>query len=116
MSEQSAKLIEIRDDKKPIGEISEKTQKILAQEHHIKISLAEAIPTIAYVFLREAINYLNKNKASGQDVEINLMQLFDMGISFRESDGEKEGNFTPYLTPGQEFKLLVKNDEATEDE
>jgi len=116
MSEGKAKLIEIRDNKKELMEISERAQAVLDQENRIKITQAAAIPTIVYAFLRETINYLNRNKVSGQDIEINLMQLMDIGISFRESDGEKDGNFTPYITPGQEFKLLVKDDEETEDE
>lgn len=116
MSEVKARLIEIRDDQKALMEISERAKNVLQQENRIKIGLADAIPTIVYAFLRETINYLNRNKTTGQDIEVNLMQLMDIGITYRESDGEKEGNFTPFITPGQEFKLLVKDDDETEEE
>lgn len=113
----SAKLIEIREDEKAFMKIADRAQKYLESENNISISHAQAIPTIAYAFLREAINYLNEQKSTGQDVELNLMQLLDIGISHRENDeAEKEGNFTPYARPGQEFKLLVKDDNETEEE
>lgn len=112
----TAKLIEIRENEQEILKISEKAAKYLEAEHNIVISHAQAIPTFAYAFLREAINYLKENKAAGTDVELNLMQLLDIGVSHRENDeAEKEGNYTPYARPGQEFKLLVKDDDDTEE-
>jgi hypothetical protein len=112
----TAKLIEIRENEKEILKIAEKAAKYLESENNIVVSHAQAIPTIAYGFLREAINYLNEQKAAGSDIELNLMQLIDLGISYRENDeAEKEGNFTPYAAPGQEFKLLVKDDAETEE-
>jgi hypothetical protein len=116
-SKENARLIEIRQNEKEIQKIAERAQKFLDEENHIVISHAQAIPTIAYAFLRETINFLNENKSAGNDIEINVMQLLDLGISHRESDdAEKEGNFTPYARAGQEFKLLVKDDDATEEE
>jgi len=112
---ESAKIIEIRQNEKEIQKIADRAQKSLEMENHITISRSEAIPTIVYVFLREAIGFLNDNKSVGNDVAINFMQLFDMGISHREGDGEKEGNFAPFMIPGQEFKLLVKDDNETEE-
>jgi DNA polymerase III delta prime subunit len=116
MANKTAKLIEIRENEKEIRQIAENAAKVLEAEHNITISVPEAIGTISYAFLREAINHLNANKEAGSDTVINMMQLFDMGISHRENEeAEKEGNFTPYLTPGQEFKLLVKDDGETEE-
>lgn len=116
-NKENTRLIEIRQNEKEIKNIAEVTKKILDSENNICITMADAIPTIAYVFLRETINFLNQKKAAGEDVEINFMQLFDIGISHQElEDAEKEGNFTPFLRPGQEFKLLVKSDETTEED
>lgn len=112
----NAKLIEIRENEKDILKISEKAGKYLESEHNIGISHPQAIATIAYGFLREAIAYVNENKAPGTDFSINLMQLIDLGVTHRENDeAEKEGNYTPYAAPGQEFKLLVKDDDETEE-
>ena len=112
----NAKLIEIRENEKEILKVAERAQKFLDSENNIVISHAQVIPTIAYAFMREMINFLNEQKAPGSDVEVNVMGLFDMGISYRENeDAEKEGNFTPFLRPGQEFKLLVKDDAETEE-
>jgi hypothetical protein len=112
----NAKLIELRDNEKEILKIAERAAKFLEAEHNIVISPSQAIPTIAYSFLREAISFANENKAPGTDYDINLMQLIDIGISHRENEeAEKEGNYTPYARPGQEFKLLVKDDEETEE-
>lgn len=116
MSNKSAKLIELRQNEKEILKIAEKAAKYLESENQIIISHSQAIPTIAYAFLREAIEYLKENKTAGSDIELNLMQLLDIGVSYRENeDAEKEGNFTPYATPGQEFKMLVKDDDETEE-
>lgn len=112
----NAKLIEIRENEKEITKIAEEAAKYLETENNIVVSHALAIPTISYAFLRSAIGYLNTHKAAGSDIELNLMQLLDLGVSYRENEeAEKEGNFTPYARPGQEFKLLVKDDDETEE-
>jgi len=112
----NSRLIEIRENVKEISKIADRAAKYLDEENRITITHSLAIPTIVYAFMREAINFLTENKVVGSDIEINLMQLLDLGISYRENDeAEKEGNFTPYARPGQEFKLLVKSDEDTEE-
>jgi len=117
MSKENARLIEIRENEKEIMKVAEKAQKYLEEENNIVITHPAAIPTIGYAFLRCLIEHLNENKSVGNNIEINVMQLFDMGISYRENDdAEKEGNFDPYLRPGQEFKLLVKDDGETEED
>lgn len=110
-------LIEIREDSKEIMEIAEAAHKYLYAEHNINLEPSKAIPTIAYAFLRQTIEFINEKKAPDTDYSINLMQLLDIGISHRSNeDAEKEGNYTPYARPGQEFKLLVKDDNETETE
>lgn len=110
-------LVDVRENAKEIAKISEMCQTKLKEENNIKISEAVAIPTIAYQFCAAMVDYLNKKKGEGKDVSINFLQLFDIGITHdADNEAEKEGNFTPYLTPGQEMKLRVKSDEATEEE
>lgn len=113
---QTAKLIEIREQEKEIAKIAEAAKAHLKHENNITVTSAIAIPTIAYAFLREAIAYVNQNKSTDSDFTLNLMQLIDLGVSYRENeDAEKEGNYTPFAAPGQEFKLLVKDDADTEE-
>jgi len=117
MAKEDAVFLEIRENQKEIAKICDRANKALISEHNINVTHAPAIATISYRFLQQAIAYLNEKKTAGEDISINLMQLFDMGISYRENDeGEKVGNFTPFLIPGQEFKLMVKDDGVTEDE
>ena len=82
----TAKFIEIRENQAEIEKISKNAAKYLANEYNIKISHSEALPTIVYSFLRCAALYLNENKSENSDVELNLMQLIDIGISYRENE------------------------------
>jgi len=116
-NKEDAVFLEIRENQKEINKICERAHKALISEHNINVTHAPAIATIAYRFLQQTIAYLNEKKTPGEDISVNVMQLFDMGISYRENDeGEKTGNFTPYMIPGQEYKLMVKDDGETEDE
>ena len=116
MSKKFAKLVEIRESAEELDTIAQNAKLHLEKEFNITIPEHKAIPTIAYAMLREAMAYLAKAKAEGQDVEINFLQLFDLGVSHREAeDAEKDGNFTPYVRPGQEFKLIIKDDGETEE-
>lgn len=116
MENKSCNFITINEDAGIIADISTTTQAVLDKDNHITISNADAIPTIVYQFLKTTIEELNKMKKTGEKVEINLMHLLSVGITSRVSeDEEKEANFTPYCTPGQEFKLSVKDDDNTEE-
>lgn len=107
-----AKLIEIRDNSEAIMEIAENTKILIHEENNIAISQSVGIPTISYWFMRAVIDYLNENKTNTGDVEINLLGILSLGISHRdEEDAEKDGNFTPYLEAGPEFKALVSKTE-----
>lgn len=100
-----------------LNDISKITQKVLKDERHINITMAEAIPTIVYEFLHVTAEWLEKNKSTDEDVIVNLMNLMDIGVTYRESeDGEKTGNFTPFIQAGTIFKTIIKSDEMTEDE
>lgn len=111
-----AKFIEVLENKKEISKIAERAQKFLDSENGIVITDPRVVATTTYVFLREAIKYLSEHKADADKTELNLLQLIDIGVSKRENDeAEKEGNYTPYANAGQEFKLLVKDDDDTEE-
>ena len=119
-NEEFAKLIEFNGDaeqRKNILEIANIAQEVLKEERHINISMAKAIPTIVYEYLLACVQFLEKNKSTNADITLNIMDIMDMGITYRESeDGEKTGNFTPFLLPGTVFKTTIKSDELSEDE
>lgn len=117
MSKTTAKLIEINESKKELEAISTITQDVLKKERNIFVSEAQAIPTIAYEFLCSAARYLEQNKSKDKDIVINLLDIIDMGVTYRGSgDSEKDGNFTPFLQAGQVLKTVIKSDELTEDD
>lgn len=117
MASGNAKLVQLNTNKKEIEEICAKAQKVLDEERNINVSNSLGIAAIAYEFLNAAAQWLAENKKPGTDISIDLMQIIEMGISYRDSeDGENEGNFTPFVSPGQHFKTVIKDNEMTEDE
>lgn len=111
------KLEEIHENQKELKKIAEQAQKALIAENNIEVTVPEAILTIAKKCFIAAINMANEMKSEDEDVIINFMELFDIGISYRKNDeAEKEGNFTPFLVPGREMKLLAKDDAITEED
>jgi len=120
MSSEKAKLIDFNGtakEKEAIDIVSKNAQTILREERRINISMAEAIPTIVYDFLYATAQFLEQNKSKDADTVINIMNLLEIGVTYRESDdGEKSGNFTPYVQPGTILKTVIKSDEFTEDE
>ena len=120
MSEKNSKLIDWNgdtSDMKSVSEIAKMAQKILKEENNIVITMADAIPTIVYQYLIALAKYLEKNKVAGETTSINFMNYAHFGVTFRESeDGEKDGNFTPFVQPGSILKTLIKSDETTEDD
>lgn len=114
----NAKFIEVRENETEISAIAAGAHDLLTNEFNINVRVADAIPTIAYAFLRSAAAHIAANKPteSGEVYELNLFQLLDMGVSLEEGeDGEKDGNYTPFTNPGQEFKLIIKDDGLTEE-
>lgn len=91
-------LVEIRDNVEEIKEINERARLRLKEEYGIQVSKGEGISTIAYWFVKKAIEHLNDNKTEGEDIEITIQDLIKLGITYRESeDAEKDANFTPFV-------------------
>lgn len=112
-----AVFVELRENEKEIMKIAENAKAILNDEYNITINFHQGIPTIAYVFLKEAMKYLASVKEPGTEVSLNLMQLLELGITFDDCDEtEKENNYVPVAAPGQEFKLIIKQDSAEDEE
>lgn len=114
----NAKFIEVRENETEISAIAAAAHTLLTDEFNINVRVADAIPTIAYAFLRASAAHVASNKPvePGETYEINLFQLLDLGVSYQEGeDGEKDGNYTPFTNAGQEFKLIIKDDGLTEE-
>ena len=120
MSEKSAKLVDFNgspEDNKALSEIAKMAQKMLKEEYNILVTMPEAINTIAYAAMLSTAMYLDKHKQVNETTAINFLNFMTIGTTYRESeDGEKEGNFTPFLQAGTIFKTLIKSDDTTEDE
>lgn len=120
MEKEFAKFVELTGTRKEVAaitEIAERTQESLKTQRNINISMASAIPSIAYEFLFNVAQYLDRNKSTSEDTVLNLMNLIEIGVTYRESDdGEKDGNFVPFIQPGTIFKTVIKSDEMTEDD
>ena len=119
-NEMNAKLVDFNgtaSELKKLTEISKLAQRTLKDECNINITMAEAIPTIVYEFMYAAGLYLEKNKSTEEDVIVNLMNIIDIGVTYRGSEeGEKTGNFTPFVQAGTILKTVIKSDEMTEEE
>lgn len=101
--------IELGDQKEIFGKICDRATKYVERENGITFDgKVVVLATITHEFIAAIIEELNSNKVEDGTVEINMAQLFDIGIH------SADGKFTPYLRPGQEFKLLVKDDNVTE--
>ena len=78
-----AKLIEIREDEGKILKICENAQTRLKNDDKIDATYAPGIATVAYVYLREAINHVSANKSVEEETELDLMGLLTLGVSYR---------------------------------
>lgn len=110
-------MLELRQNQEEIQQIADRSVALLAEKYGVNLKGGSAgVPTMVYCFLVAAIEHVNANKSEQDPYEINLFQLMDLGVAYNEEeDAEKEGNFVPYLRPGQEFKLLIKDDSITEE-
>ena len=110
-------MLELRENQEEIQAIADRSVALLQERYGINFKGGAAgIPTLVYCFMTATIEHVNKNKSEDEPYELNLFQLMDIGVSYNEDeDAEKEGNFVPYLRPGQEFKLLIKDDGITEE-
>lgn len=112
-----SQFVEVREN---LAEITEINRRATAELQTMGINVApdQATATIAYVWLKNAARLVaEKADATGQEFELNIFQLIDLGIDGREGseDSEKDGNRTPTLQAGQELKLLMKSDANTEE-
>lgn len=119
MSDKIINLIDIREDQEALMKIARKAAIALERENKIQIAPVEATLTIAYQVVAAAIDHVASKREKDANVSLNFMQLLDIGISHRaseEDEAEKDGNFVPFVIPGQEMKLRAKNDAETEEE
>ena len=79
-----------------LEKVADVAKSRLIEEHNITIPQSKAIATFAYVFLKELVREANQT-----DEEINVLEMF----SIQKVDGEAK------LSPGQELKLIIKDDE-----
>ena len=79
-----------------LEKVADAAKSRLIEDYNITIPQSKAIATFAYLFLKEIVREANQT-----DEEINVLEMF--GI--QKVDGEAK------LSPGQELKLIVKDDE-----
>lgn len=79
-----------------LEKVAEAAKTRLYEEYNIDIPQSKAIATVCYAFLKEIVREANQT-----DEEINVLEMFNI----QKVEGEA------ILSPGQEFKLLVKDDE-----
>ena len=110
--------IEVRKDADKIQKMTNLAVELLEREFKIVLKTnAEAIPAVVYCALKAAITIVSQEKSEDEVSSIDLFNLIELGVVYDESEeGEKEGNFVPYVAPGQEFKLTVKDDGLTEED
>ncbi len=89
-------------NKEVLDAILTDAQKRLEQVSII-IPHKEKILPIFRTFIRQSMRHVVDNQS-----ELNFCQLFDLGVD--------EEDLLPYMVAGQEFKLLIKSDEDSEEE
>lgn len=89
----SAKFVKVDDN---LEKVADAAKTRLLEEYNISIPQSKAIATICYSFLKEIVREANQT-----DEEINVLEMFNI----QKVDGEA------ILSPGQELKLIVKDDE-----
>ena len=77
-----------------LEKIADAARERLVDDFNISIPQSKAIATIAYCYFKEIIKGINS------DDEVNVLEMFNIS----KVDGEV------VLTPGQELKLIVKDD------
>lgn len=95
--------------------LADRTNVLLKNHYNVNINdRTEIILATAFAFIADAVLYLNEHKVTDADapVSINLMQMFDLGIGYIE----EEDVFLPFMRAGQEMKLLIKDDNVTEED
>lgn len=115
----NAKYIEIRESNTEVAKAYDAAKETLYNDFNIVINHADAIPTIAYCFLKEAAMYLSSEKKNGEDTRLNLFDLVTFGINFTDTeDDEKMNNFEPTVIVGNEMAQIIEDtsDDSEDDE
>ena len=99
-----------------IMKICARSVELMESEYNAHINEFSSVAMIVYTFMKATAEYLNENKTVDENVILNMFDIFNFGVAYRESeDGEKDGNFVPYLEPRPSLKTMFKSDEDTED-
>jgi len=101
-------IIEPNEDLKDIEKIRNNVWEILKSEHTIDTLNGAVATTFAVVMIEELWNWLIKNHIPGNDLSINFCQLMEFGITYEDDVMQT------FVNPGQEMKLITKNDRETE--
>ena len=105
------KTVDLRENEVELVEIGERACKILDADYGVVIPNPKVALSIAYVYAKTMIEALAENKIEGKGSQINFINMFDIGISYRENDeAEKEGNYVPFITPLQVANNLAESD------
>ena len=108
MSKEMVSTIECREHEEELMEIASNACKILEADHNVSIPNPKILLTIGYVYMKNLVQNLAENKIEGKGSQINFINLFDIGISYRENDdAEKEGNYVPFINPTQVAQNIV---------
>lgn len=100
---------------KEMQKIGETAKRILKSDRYIDIDSVPVILDMTRAFFIELMMYLNEERSSEEAIEVNVVQLLDVGVEYQPAEEEgAEGVYVPFARPGQEFKLLVKDDDITE--
>jgi hypothetical protein len=108
--EEEVILIEPSEGLKDIEKIRNDVETILEKEHFILTGNGSIATTVAVVMIEELWNWLIKNHVPGNDISINFCQLIEFGITYEDDVMQA------FIAPGQEMKLITKNDSQTEEE
>lgn len=109
MSKEMVSTIECREHEAELMELASNACKILEADHNVSIPNPKILLTIGYVYMKNMVQNLAENKIEGKGSQLNFINLFDMGISYRENDdAEKEGNYVPFINPTQVAQNIVK--------
>lgn len=100
----------LREKEDELKEIARNANIVLDADYGINLKDNPGITlTIGYVYMKALIEQLVVSKSKDVAAQVNFLNLFDIGISYRENeDAEKEGNYAPFLTPLQSAINLAK--------
>lgn len=93
-------------------DIAERVMVRAEEEHHVRMKDPRIVFLIDNLYREELATYLGKHP--DQVIEFSSLEKYSV-TKYDSEHGEKDGNITPAHEFGERFKLLVKNDDATEE-